>query len=285
MIVKTLPDLLESGKPINRPNLYETYLANELRRQVVSKRRQLLLPREMRFRLLEEVAIDVYLGASLEITFSLAVDRVAATACVPQGEREAYARDFLTCSFLVREKDAYRFSHKSLMEYLVAKAMAREISTTTASALSKKTLEPGVTHFLLEIGVDPKPLWSWVHSTKEALVSDFTTLLGGNAATLLAKSNPQAFIGADMSGVQLQGVDFGKADLRQTRFRQGSLKHVVLSESKFSDGTFAGASVGAVRVMIENVGMGWARPIPGYTNYSIEILSNVRLPCGLDSPC
>jgi predicted NACHT family NTPase len=38
MIVRTLPDLISSGKAINRPNLYETYLLGEIKRQKITKR-------------------------------------------------------------------------------------------------------------------------------------------------------------------------------------------------------------------------------------------------------
>ena len=43
MIVKTLPQLISSGKRINRPNLYETYLKGEIKRQKILKQRTLLL--------------------------------------------------------------------------------------------------------------------------------------------------------------------------------------------------------------------------------------------------
>jgi hypothetical protein len=69
MIVKTLPKLIESGITINLNNLYKTYLSEEIKRQKIAKKRELLLTEKSRFRILETLAIDNYCWLCTKTSF------------------------------------------------------------------------------------------------------------------------------------------------------------------------------------------------------------------------
>jgi hypothetical protein len=103
MIVKTLPMLLTSGKIINRPNLYELYLKGEIQRQKILKRRQLLLSEDIRFELLKVLALDFYIGKIQGINFNESLKNRITSQTSSRSIRSVH-RDFLNCSFLIRER-------------------------------------------------------------------------------------------------------------------------------------------------------------------------------------
>lgn len=250
MIVKTLPDLLEGGGPINRPSLYNAYLSNELRRQVVLKKRQLLFKTETRFALLEQLALEIYVGTMPDVTFTTTVDYLSSKMSVPADEREAYARDFLACSFLIRESAKYKFSHKSIMEYLVARRMHREIEESAPNGLAKNGIEPVVAGFLIELGVKKSVLSKWIEAARTPRATHSAACLAGNAATLLLMLDRNAFSNADMSNACMVEPDFRHASLEGASFDGAVLMDVDLTMARFSRRTFSGATIAPAFVNI-----------------------------------
>jgi len=232
MIVKTLPQLIASGKQINRPSLYETYLLGEIKRQRIIKKRTLLLQETTRLSLLERLALDFYGGEIPAITFVDAQKYIRKFVKPPRTESEAYTRDFLTCSFLIREGDQYRFSHRSIMEYLAAKGLMEEINKNHPRAFACQRLDPVVTGFLVELQPDATRLWNWIESAKSEEKAD-SKYLGGNAATVLCRLDRSALAGKDLSGTNLIGADLSSADLRGAEFRGTLMKNVDLEHAKF----------------------------------------------------
>lgn len=129
MIVKSLPRLISSGEAINLPNLYENYLLGEMKRQKVLKKRSFLLTDGDRLRLLQDLAVDIYQSQTQTLNFNEAQKRIEKDLKPPKHELEAHTRDFLTNSFLLRGGDEYRLSHKSILEYLVAARLNKEIES------------------------------------------------------------------------------------------------------------------------------------------------------------
>lgn len=109
MIAQTLPALLGARQRVTRVTLYEQYISVELRRQRVVNRRRLLLSDDVRIRLLQELAADAYMDATEPITFVRTRDRIRALGQIPPADIEPLAREFLTCSFLVRNGDLFQF--------------------------------------------------------------------------------------------------------------------------------------------------------------------------------
>ena len=142
---------------------------------------------------------------------------------------DAYVRDFIACSFLIREGDQYRFSHLSFMEYLVAKHLMKEIQSDTPDILQRCKLTPAVRSFLLELqpSLDDdwrKVLRSWVDRTKkkDAKVGAY---LGGNGITIL-KYLKEDLRQADFRGAVLCDADLTNARLEGAKFTHSNLERV-----------------------------------------------------------
>jgi Restriction endonuclease/NACHT domain/Pentapeptide repeats (8 copies) len=232
MIVRTLPELIASGKPINRPNLYETYLLAEIKRQKLLKRRELLLPEGTRFALLQNLSLDIYSGDISTITFSDALNRVCSSINPPKSELEAYTREFLACSFLMRKGDEYRFSHNSIMEYLVAKSLRFEIDQDAPDVFGRLLLQPVVAGFLVELNPKIDTLWHWIEKTKTASRKD-SKYVGGNSATLLCMLNKEALRGKNLSKSILSGANLSGANLERANLDQTIMKNVGLENARF----------------------------------------------------
>ena len=232
MIVKTLPQLISSDRPINRPNLYETYLLGEIKRQKILKKRNLLLSDVSRFSLLQHLALDFHVNEISAITFTDALRHVEEVVKPPKSELEVFTRDFLTCSFLVREKDEYHFSHRSIMEYLIAKGLMEEIEKNAPNAFYRQNLQPVVAGFLIELNPNRDMLWHWIESTKSKEKEDFK-YLGGNAATLLCMLDRNVFSGRNLSKAVLIGANLTLADLRGANLSETVIKDINLTSAQF----------------------------------------------------
>ncbi len=232
MIVKTLPQLIAGDIPINRPNLYETYLKGEIKRQKIIKKRTFLLTEDSRFLLLQHLALDFYVDEISVITFNDGQKHIEEVIKPPKGEIEAYTRDFFTCSFLIRKGDEYQFSHRSIMEYLIAKELFEEIEKNAPNNFDRHRLEPVVAGFLNEFNPNTDTLWNWIESTKSEKNVD-SKYLGGNSATLLCILDRNALAGKDVSKAVLIGANLDSTDLRGTNFSETIMKGVNLFNAKF----------------------------------------------------
>ncbi len=144
--------LVAERETVNRPNLYQRYLEGELDRQLLKQRRDLLIKREKRFEIMEHIALDLYLTDKAELT-SKRIQRISSELLTPeqQEEMEGSLREIVTCSFLIRTGDAYRFSHQSFLEYLVALRLAKDIMHNEPKNLQLKPLTLTIRDFLLEL--------------------------------------------------------------------------------------------------------------------------------------
>lgn len=248
MIVKTLPKLIESGGPIDRPNLYRTYLLGELRRQKIVKKRQLLLSEDKRFSMLENLALDFCGSEAKSVNFESALDYVREQINPPKSEVESHTRDFLTCSFLIRRGDDFIFSHRSLLEFLAASALVHELETGQPRAFRNMLLESVVAGFLAEMVTNTRRLWYWVRRSRQGDAGK-RDYLAGNAVTILCLKNSKALRGKDMSGTVLRGADFGEADilstdlssavLEQCNFDRAKVSRTVMSEARLKNCRFS----------------------------------------------
>src|SRR5205085_4092190 len=251
MIVKSLPILIASDTPINLPNLYRMYLINEIKRQKVLKRRQLLISEEDRLSLLQLLAADIYTNTIPDITFESARNYVERKISPPKHELEAHTRDFLTNSFLIRRGDQYHFSHKSIWEYLVAAQLNGEIKSGFSNTFGLEFIEPAILNFMKEFELNLKTLWLWFYLTRDETYQPHKQLyLGGNAATLLCALFQDALAGKDLSGTNLFGADLSKADLRGTNLEGAYLGSVELPEAKYYRETLPSAQISSITISI-----------------------------------
>ena len=231
MIVKTLPRLIASGETINLLNLYKSYLIGEMKRQKVLKKRSFLLTDEDRFGLLQELAVHIYGSSTQFITFIDAQNLVEKYVSPPKQELEAHTRDFLANSFLIRKDDEYRLSHKSILEYLVAMRLNKEIESDEPKIFSQYLLQREILDFLRELQLDTAKLIRWIQTSKgDDLPSIY---LSTNAATLLLRHSSDSLAGCDLSGRRLWVVDFSNANLRGCNLKGALLGNCDLSGAQF----------------------------------------------------
>jgi hypothetical protein len=233
MVVKTLPALVSRGLPIDRPNLYETYLSAELKRQRITKQRRLLLDEATRFHLLEELAILKGGGA----TYHAAMEIVDRQLRPTRYDLEPLTREFLSASFLVRKGSTYDFSHKSILEYLIARVLVREIEADEPRHIRARAVPLAVLDFLIEMEPDRDVLWSWIAKSRKT-PPGAPLFLGGNAISLLCRLDPyglsgKSIRGAVLVGCRLFGCDFTAVDTSEATFRNADLTRCLIPEELF----------------------------------------------------
>lgn len=247
MIVKTLPRLIASKATINLPNLYQEYLASEIKRQRVRKGRRFLLKEADRLLLLKRMAVDLYTSTISNINFDSARTLVESNIDSASEEVEAYTRDFLTNSFLVRTGDEYYFSHKSIQDYLLAIHLNEEIQSGVPNIFAEYYNQHVVVDFLKELNPNPDTLWNWINKTKSVGIDVVTSYLASNAATLLCALSPYALQKQDMSGTLLSGANLSGAVLRETDFELANLSQANLSNTDLRGAIFKNTNLtGAV---------------------------------------
>jgi WD40 repeat protein len=227
MITKTLPLLIKAKKRINAANLYQTYLEGEIKRQTIDKKRRLLSKREHRFVLMQTLAMHFYkhnrAGVTAKEVKELIKDKFTSKQ---QEELEANLRDFLTCSFLIREGDNYRFSHRSFVEYLTAKGLYDEIQEDKPDLFKIYALTKEIRDFIIELQPDKETLWGWIESTKHKSFDD-VQYIGSNALTLL-----------NLLGEELMGKDFSSTVLNNTY-----LHSAILTDANFNGAVLKNANL------------------------------------------
>lgn len=239
MTIKTFPKLIKQGRAITRPDLYETYLIGEINRQQVGKRRNFLIRKKKRLHFMQVIASFLYTESRQELNAS-----EIRTILQPEfplnrrGDLEAYLRDFLSCSFLTREGDSYRFSHRSFMEYLVAKVLVSEIQNDSPNIFKRFKLTAAVRDFLVELKPTPddswcERLWNWVRRTI-GQTKESSMYIGGNAITILHLIK-QDLAGLDLRQTVLQGAYLQRADLAQSYFTGSEMSQVDLSNANLGD--------------------------------------------------
>jgi pentapeptide repeat protein len=204
----------------------------EMKRQKVLKKRSFLLNDDDRLRLLQDLALEIYGNPFQSLTFDEARKRIERDLKPPKHELEAHTRDFLTNSFLIRQGDEYRLSHKSILEYLVAMRLNKEIEFDNPEVFGTFLIDYQVNGFLKELEPNTETLFKWIQLTKEGVESD-RPWLGTNAANLLHLISSQYFAGRDLSGTSLTNVNFLDADLKNTNLNDARLSGAELVGAKF----------------------------------------------------
>jgi signal transduction histidine kinase len=150
-IVRVLPQMIERGVPITRPNLYQTYIQREMRRETVQNKRLRVTSDDERLQLMRLVTAESILANRNGLDFEATAAVIRTTLQPPTSEVEAVTRDFLNRSFLRREGDQYVFAHKSLGEYLLATVIVDRIRNGDLRFLSCETLTNAVSGMVLEL--------------------------------------------------------------------------------------------------------------------------------------
>lgn len=283
MVIRTLPLLVTEGESINRPNLYQRYLEGELDRQIIKQRRDLLIDREKRFEIMERIAVELYRTDKTELTSYriLEVSKELLTA-EQQEEMEGSLREIVTCSFLIRTGNEYRFSHQSFLEYLVARRLAKDIMNDKLENLQLKLLTLTIRDFLSElerelvqgtsstadthntnVSFDRKRLEAWYRGHPR------DRWLSTNAISLLARIPPRDQLlklplekadltavdlhGTNLYGVNLTGTDLTTANLTAANLALANLTLANLTSANLSHANLEGARLEGAKLERANL--------------------------------
>ncbi len=293
MIIKTLPTLIAEERPLNRPNLYQGYLEGELERQLQKQRRDLQIDRHKRFEIMEHIALDLYRTDKIELT-SNQISQISKKLLTPeqQGEMEASLREILTCSFLLRIGDGYRFSHQSFMDYLVACYLIKDISQDRQENFRVKPISLAIRDFLLELeasseqrrsktsnavstnaSFDYKKLEAWFCSNpRDVWVSS-------NVISILAK----LLTHEQLCELPLMIADLSRADLSHAGLSHADLSYADLSYADLSYADLSYADLSYINLSNANLSNADLRGVNltcaafGYTNLTFANLSFANL--------
>jgi uncharacterized protein YjbI with pentapeptide repeats len=169
-------------------------------------------------------------------------------------ELEAYTRDFLTCSFLMRQGDSYTFSHRSLIEYLSAKSLLEEIVDETPNKFGRRLLTEEVIDFLCEMNPPRNVLNRWIQDTR---FKEFETVgyLGSNSVMLL-NTLGEVFDSHDLSGTILNNARLKSGKFKGVIFAQSSLSNADLSEANLNECNFTGANLTKTKLVCAKIRQG-----------------------------
>ena len=149
MIARTLPQITDPAE-LNLASLYERYTEDLLRRRL--KDADESIAPEERLYFVQELAWEMQNTNRLTIPFSEFPDRVAAhfgLRDVP-GKAEFFERDIRTQSYLVRDDlGNYKFGHKSMMEFFVARKLAPLLENGEAVECSLTNAVVSFVHHLI----------------------------------------------------------------------------------------------------------------------------------------
>jgi formylglycine-generating enzyme required for sulfatase activity len=145
MIAETLPGIA-AGQDLNLATLYERYTGNLLGQRIET------IPAADRRYFVQELAWEMQHSQRLSIPFSEFPERVQAHFGVKDdpGRAAFLARDIRTQSYLVRDAEGnYRFAHKSMMEFFVARKLAPLLAGGNAPACPLTDAIVSFVHYLL----------------------------------------------------------------------------------------------------------------------------------------
>lgn len=259
MIIQTLPILVKTNLQysISINLLYKTFLNNEIERQIVDKNRDMLIESSDRFAIMESLSLEIFSidrqefsGEDIALTGNKYFDNIN------KKEIEYFIRDFLNCSFLTRTGDLFKYSHKSIYEYLVAKSLSIKILNDDIAIFARKPISSEILYFIAEeylnksnmSKIDLKKvvniLVSWILLTK-AGVDKETRYLGRNSlmlVNLLLKGNLfnlHTYLD-DQDGVF---IDFSEVDIQHT-----FLKNSIIYGIGFSNANTEGVVFNACKM-------------------------------------
>ncbi|KAF0332771.1 NACHT domain-containing protein, partial [Gigaspora margarita] len=159
-----------------------------------------------------------------------------------------------------QKESHYRFIHKSLQEYFVARAIYEaciQPSATPADTVQKTLLgqhnlvgDPNILRFLVEFaqqGEQAPVFKAHLHDLIEYSKTDEAGgIAAANAMTILVKAGVQ-FNGADLKGIRIPGADLSYGVFDQAQFDGADLRDVNFSTAWLREAYFNNAKMDKVR--------------------------------------
>lgn len=145
MIAQTLP-ALSKDEDFNLATLYQRYTDDLLRHRAES------IPPEERQYFVQELAWEMQTTGRLSVRWSEFPDRVTAHFGLKDDPKKAafFEQDIRTQSYLVRDDEGnYRFAHRSIQEYFVARKIAQILKQGQATNCPVTDAIVGFVHYLM----------------------------------------------------------------------------------------------------------------------------------------
>ncbi len=253
LIVKSLPTLwAEGATKVTPAGLYEVYT-----RQWLEDRsgRNLQTAPVLRHRLLALLAATLWRREDRQIHHhDLLAEVKHLSGEFPGLDWERVDIELRTAAFLVRSPDGYyRFSHKSFLEYFLARGLWDALANTegTADALDLPPLSPEVGEFFRQI--PEEGLSERIDTLREVLQSPYRSRTSENALRLGAWSErnegrrfevPRARLaGARLEGEDLRSIRLPDADLSRAHLAGSLLAGMVFDHATLSGADLARADL------------------------------------------
>jgi WD40 repeat protein len=248
LITKYLPQLIEQGRKIDASTLYMTTIQEELKRRL--KVGATVIQRDDRIKLMKLLAAWMYNNDRLYVHYESIPDLLNLKSNFDLKttlDIEYHLNDFLTCSFLNRDAEGnYRFSHKSLVDFLVAFKFVDDVKNNFERDFIQKPITYEVIQFIKDLNVDKETLYRWIRSTKNRSFTE-TKYLGGNAVSILNELEEDfAEKKLDFSRTVLDNANFNGQDLTGLNFRGASLTNANLSNTTLRNTDFSFAKLEGV---------------------------------------
>ncbi|BBE08980.1 WD40 repeat-containing protein [Mycoavidus cysteinexigens] len=264
MALDLLPDLIESeSAPVTRITLYDEYISrwwsrSKERLQYIDlteeeeKARSRLGPHLTAegLRASQEMAVTLTQKGIIQASYDPEYDEVVPEAWRAYFEKDAEKRLLLFNAPLIHQGQHYRFIHKSIQDYLVARAICGPRFSSSApdahAVLNQYLLvdEPLILDFLVERVEQYLPfkayLYAWIEASKDPL---FSVAVGAaNAITILVRAGVQ-FNRADLKGIRIPGADLSKGVFDSVQLQEADLTGVKLQAAWLRQANFSGAQM------------------------------------------
>ncbi len=246
MIVETLPEIIQTGKPINRPEIYKTFTNRWLKRDRWRK----ALHTEDRLFFCEQLALHFYTSQSYSVNWDALpryITNYFGQRIKTPTDLDIFESDVRTSNFLKRKQNSgeYSFVHKSFMEYFVARYFHKNISSKQVEGLDylRGFIKSKVIYeFLLEMitksDIDILKKSIFIKNINERIYT--TPYSIGNCAYLLIHK------GYKMKGAALDTAIFNELSLENISFEEASLGSAKFEKSKLKNVSFSKAILGYV---------------------------------------
>lgn len=245
LIVKYLPQLVQENVAINAATLYRTAIGEELKRRL--KIGATIIQRDDRLKLMKLLAAWMYNNDKLYLYYEQIPDLLNLKAhfdLKTRSDIEYHLNDFLTCSFLNRDANGnYRYSHKSLVDFLVAWKFVEDANNMYEKDILQKPITYEVVQFIKDLSINISTLHGWIMSTKNRLPQE-VRYLGGNSVTilnLLGDNFKRRKL--DFSETRLDNAKFDGQDLDGLKFRKASLRNASMNNTSTVNADFSSADL------------------------------------------
>jgi len=276
MVLDSLADIA-GRESLTESEIYLFATDRQMRKNITEERTFTSMTDKVLF--LCELAWEMHRSGELTINYKRFPDRIKEIFGdrVKEAEIDHWWFDMMGQSLLVRDEDGnYSFAHRGLVEYFAAyRLLARvdalgaeyvdryrdeETGQSPAEELKQRAgvapldcwgsapFHPNLITFLAEMAAGKEPLMQLIEWTK-GKTEDKTGYVGGNAATVLGRIDPAAFVKADLRGASLRQAQLQGTRLRGVKAAGADLRDADLMAADLTEGSFSKARLDGARLV------------------------------------